>query len=65
MKEECLSKLVLLGAAALRRVLAEYVEHFPAERNHPGKGKVLWFPSSEPPATAAAGYAARSGWAAS
>jgi hypothetical protein len=40
-KEECLSKLVLLGEAALRRVLAEYVEHFHAERNHPGKGNVL------------------------
>ena len=47
MKEECLSKLVLFGEAALRRVLAEYVEHFHAERNPPGKGKVLLFPSSD------------------
>ena len=46
-KEECLSKLVLFGEAALRRVLAKYVEHFHAERNHPGKGKVLLFPSSD------------------
>ena len=44
-KEECLSKLVLFGEAALRRVLAEYVEHFHAERNPPGKGNVLLFPN--------------------
>ena len=32
---------------AMRRVLAAYVEHFHAERNHPGKGNVLLFPSSD------------------
>ena len=46
-KEECLSKLLLFGEASLRRVLAEYVEHFHAERNHQGKGNVLLFPSSD------------------
>jgi putative transposase len=43
-KEECLSKLVLLGERALRRALREYVEHYHAERNHQGKGNVLLFP---------------------
>jgi putative transposase len=31
-KEKCVSTLILLGEAALRRVLKEYVEHFHAER---------------------------------
>jgi transposase InsO family protein len=43
-KEECLSKVVLLGECSLRRALSEYVEHFHAERNHQGKGNVLLFP---------------------
>jgi transposase InsO family protein len=32
-KEECLSRLVVLGETSLRRALAEYVEHFRHERN--------------------------------
>src|ERR1700730_9101866 len=43
-KEECLSKVVLIGERSLRRALSEYVEHFHAERNHQGKGNVLLFP---------------------
>jgi putative transposase len=43
-KEECLSKVVLLGERSLRRALREYVEHYHAERNHQGKGNVLLFP---------------------
>jgi hypothetical protein len=43
-KEECLSKVILLGERSLRRALNEYVEHYHAERNHQGKGKVLLFP---------------------
>jgi putative transposase len=43
-KEECLTKVVLLGERSLRRALAEYVEHYHAERNHQGKGNVLLFP---------------------
>jgi putative transposase len=43
-KEECLSKVVLVGERSLRRALREYVEHFHAERNHQGKGNVLLFP---------------------
>ena len=46
-KQECLSKLILFGEASLRRVLAEFVEHFHKERNHQGKGNVLLFPSQE------------------
>jgi hypothetical protein len=43
-KEECLSKVILLGESSLRRALNEYVEHYHAERNHQGKGNVLLFP---------------------
>jgi hypothetical protein len=45
-KEEALSKLILLGEASLRRVLSEYLVHFHAERNHQGKGNVLLFPTA-------------------
>jgi hypothetical protein len=44
-KEECLSKLILVGEGSLRRVLNEYVAHFHSERNHQGKGNVLLFPA--------------------
>ena len=44
-KEECLSKLILFGEASLRRALSEYIDHYPAERNHQGKGNRLLFPS--------------------
>ena len=43
-KEECLSKVILLGERSLRRALNEYVGHYHAERNHQGKGNVLLFP---------------------
>jgi transposase InsO family protein len=43
-KEECLSKLILVGKGSLRRALHEYVAHFHGERNHQGKGNVLLFP---------------------
>ena len=45
-KEEALSKLILLGEASLRRVLNEYLAHFHGERNHQGKGDVLLFPTA-------------------
>jgi putative transposase len=49
-KEECLSRLILFGEAALRHALTQYVEHFHHERNHQGKDNVLLFPavSQEP-----------------
>jgi putative transposase len=43
-KEECLSRLILFGEAALRHALTQYVKHFHHERNHQGKGNVLLFP---------------------
>ena len=43
-KEECLSKLILVGEGSLRRALNEYVAHFHSERSHQGKGNVLLFP---------------------
>ena len=46
-KQESLSKLILFGEASLRRVLAEFVEHYHQERNHQGKGNILLFPSQE------------------
>ena len=47
-KEECLSRLILLGEDSLRHVLNEYVDHYHQERNHQGKGNVLLFPRSRP-----------------
>jgi len=45
-KEECLSRLILFGEAALYHVLREYRAHYHHERNHQGKGNVLLFPSA-------------------
>ena len=46
-KEECLSKLILLGEGSLRRAVTEFIEHFHTERNHQGKGNVLLFPTDK------------------
>jgi len=46
-KEECLSKMILLGEASLRQVLSNYVLHYHGERNHQGKGNVILFPRPE------------------
>jgi len=35
-KEECLSRMIFIGQASLRRALAEYLEHYHTERNHQG-----------------------------
>jgi putative transposase len=43
-KEECLSKLILLGEGSLRRALCHYEGHYHEERNHQGKNNVLLFP---------------------
>jgi len=37
-KQECLSKVILLGEGSLSRVLTEYSRHYHRERNHQGKG---------------------------
>ena len=44
-KEECLSRLILLGEASLRHALTQYVAHVHHERNHQGKGNVLLLPA--------------------
>jgi transposase InsO family protein len=50
-KEECLSRLILFGEAALRHALYDYVEHYHHERNHQGKDNVVLFPTiSQAPA---------------
>jgi len=46
-KEECLSRVILFGESALRRVISEYVEHDHRERNHQGMDNILLFPSPE------------------
>ena len=33
-KEECLDRLIPIGERHFRRTVTEYVEHYPAERNH-------------------------------
>jgi transposase InsO family protein len=35
-KEECLHRIVPVGARHFRRAVAEYVEHYHHERNHQG-----------------------------
>src|SRR5215831_9970001 len=43
-KQECLSRLILVGEQSLKRALTEFIAHFHSERNHQGKGNVLLFP---------------------
>ena len=47
-RQECLSKLILVGEASLRRALNEYIDHHHFERNHQAKGNLLLFPSPDP-----------------
>jgi hypothetical protein len=44
-RQECLSKLIVVGEASLRRALNEYIDHHHFERNHQGKGNLILFPS--------------------
>ncbi|MBZ5594951.1 MAG: transposase [Acidobacteriia bacterium] len=46
-REECLGKLILFGESSLKRALTQFTEHYPAERNHQGKGNVLLFPRAD------------------
>jgi hypothetical protein len=43
-KQECLSKLVLLGEGPLQRSLTEFTAHYHLERNHQGKCNKLLTP---------------------
>ena len=45
-KQECLSKLILLGPDALWKELNEYCAHYHRERNHQGKDNLRLFPTS-------------------
>ena len=47
-RQECLSKLILVGVTSLRRALNEYIDHHHFERNHQGKGNLILFPSPDP-----------------
>jgi hypothetical protein len=47
-KEECLSKLILVREASLKRALTQFREHYHAERNHQGKGNKLLSPRPTP-----------------
>ncbi len=40
-------EIILFGESSLRHCLENYVNHFHAERNHPGKGNVILFPAPE------------------
>jgi putative transposase len=53
-KQECLRKVIPLGEAHLRKIVAEYVEHYHRERNHQGLGNQLIEPSSSGRHTVAA-----------
>jgi transposase InsO family protein len=35
-KDECLTKMIFIGQASLRRAIREYLGHFHEERNHQG-----------------------------
>jgi putative transposase len=35
-KDECLDRMIFVGQASLRRAVAEYIDHYHAERNHQG-----------------------------
>jgi putative transposase len=43
-KDECLSKIILVGNRSLQRALSEYATHYHMERNHQGTSNVLLFP---------------------
>ena len=50
-KSECLAQIIPLGERHLRNAVAEYIEHYHAERNHQGLGNqlILW-PRDDAPA---------------
>jgi len=46
-KDECLSRMIVVGEPMLRNALKEYVEHYHHERNHQGLGGAIPFPGPE------------------
>jgi putative transposase len=47
-KSECLDRIVPIGEGHLRKVVAQFVDHYHRERNHHGIGNQLLVPGSEP-----------------
>jgi putative transposase len=47
-KSECLDRIVPIGEGHLRKVVAQFVDHYHRERNHQGIGNQLLIPASEP-----------------
>jgi len=47
LKSECLSRMIFFGRRSLERAVAEYVEHYRAERNHQGLGNRLIDPDNQ------------------
>jgi putative transposase len=46
LRQECLRRIVPLSERHLRKIVAEYVEHYHLERNHQGLGNKLIVPTS-------------------
>jgi putative transposase len=46
-KQQCLSKFLIVGEAMLRNLLREYLAFYHTERNHQGLGNLIPFPKSE------------------
>jgi hypothetical protein len=46
LRQECLRRIVPLGERHLRKIVAEYVEHYHLERNHQGLGNKLIVPAT-------------------
>lgn len=44
-RHECLRRVIPLGEAHLRKIVAEYVEHYNRERNHQGLDNTLIEPA--------------------
>ena len=47
-KDECLDRMIFVGQASLRRAVAEYMDHYHAERNHQGLANRLIVPAAMP-----------------
>jgi putative transposase len=46
-KEECLSRMILIGKGSLRRAVDQFSEHHHRERNHQGLENRLIVPAAE------------------
>src|SRR4051794_40839714 len=60
-KHECLSKLILLGEASLKRTVTEFLMHYHFERNRQGKENMLLFPAPGSPPSRLDDYRLKAG----